>query len=37
MPIPVLQLVARVYREEGIGGFFRGLWIPLTSVSFIRM
>jgi solute carrier family 25 carnitine/acylcarnitine transporter 20/29 len=25
-----------VYREEGIGGFFRGIWIPLCTISIVR-
>jgi solute carrier family 25 carnitine/acylcarnitine transporter 20/29 len=25
-----------VYREEGFTGFFRGLWIPLVTISFVR-
>ncbi len=25
-----------VYREEGIMGFYRGLWIPLMTISFVR-
>jgi hypothetical protein len=25
-----------VYREEGIIGFYRGLWIPLMTISFVR-
>jgi len=32
----VLRLVGVIYREEGISGFFRGIWIPLMSVSLIR-
>ncbi|KAI0699676.1 hypothetical protein BC835DRAFT_1304385 [Cytidiella melzeri] len=25
-----------VYREEGVIGFYRGLWIPLITISFVR-
>ena len=32
----VAKLAGVVYREEGITGFFRGLWIPLTTISFVR-
>jgi len=35
-PITVPRLAALVYREEGIIGFYRGLWIPLTTISFVR-
>ena len=30
------RLAALVYHEEGIIGFFRGLWIPLMTISFVR-
>jgi len=32
--VPTLAL--RVYREEGISGFFRGIWIPLCTISAVR-
>jgi len=32
--VPALALT--VYREEGIGGFFRGIWIPLCTISAVR-
>ncbi|ESK94518.1 hypothetical protein Moror_7985 [Moniliophthora roreri MCA 2997] len=35
-PISVPRLAAIVYREEGVVGFFRGLWIPLMTISFVR-
>ncbi|KDQ33498.1 hypothetical protein PLEOSDRAFT_19755, partial [Pleurotus ostreatus PC15] len=35
-PITVPKLAAIVYREEGIKGFYRGLWIPLITISFVR-
>ena len=35
-PITVPKLAALVYREEGIIGFYRGLWIPLMTISFVR-
>lgn len=35
-PISVPRLAARVLREEGLVGFFRGLWIPLFTISFVR-
>lgn len=34
--ITISKLAALVYREEGITGFYRGLWIPLTTISFVR-
>lgn len=30
------KLAAQVYREEGVIGFYRGLWIPLMTISFVR-
>jgi hypothetical protein len=30
------KLASLVYREEGVGGFFRGLWIPLVTISIVR-
>jgi len=35
-PITVPRLAAIVYREEGVKGFYRGLWIPLMTISFVR-
>lgn len=35
-PISVPRLAALVYREEGFIGFYRGLWIPLMTISFVR-
>ncbi|KAJ7046906.1 mitochondrial carrier domain-containing protein [Mycena alexandri] len=35
-PITVHKLAALVYREEGVMGFYRGLWIPLVTISFVR-
>jgi hypothetical protein len=32
----VHRLAAIVYREEGVTGFYRGLWIPLVTISFVR-
>lgn len=34
--VTVPGLAAMVYREEGIIGFYRGLWIPLITISFVR-
>nr|GAT53256.1 predicted protein [Mycena chlorophos] len=34
MSVP--RLAALVFREEGIMGFYRGLWIPLVTISFVR-
>ncbi|KIK08253.1 hypothetical protein K443DRAFT_589413 [Laccaria amethystina LaAM-08-1] len=34
--ISIPKLAALVYREEGIRGFYRGLWIPLMTISFVR-
>ncbi|KAG1772809.1 hypothetical protein EDD22DRAFT_976463 [Suillus occidentalis] len=34
--MPVLKLAGIVYREEGVTGFYRGLWIPLVTISFVR-
>lgn len=31
------RLAAIVYREEGIRGFFRGVLVPLSTISFVRM
>lgn len=35
-PITVPTLASIVYREEGVVGFYRGLWIPLVTISFVR-
>ncbi|KAF8746059.1 hypothetical protein AX14_000124 [Amanita brunnescens Koide BX004] len=35
-PVTIPKLAAMVYREEGITGFYRGLWIPLMTISFVR-
>ncbi|KAF9535253.1 mitochondrial carrier domain-containing protein [Crepidotus variabilis] len=35
-PITIPRLAALVYREEGLMGFYRGLWIPLMTISFVR-
>ncbi|KAJ7172364.1 mitochondrial carrier domain-containing protein [Mycena filopes] len=35
-PITVPKLAGLVYREEGVMGFYRGLWIPLVTISFVR-
>ncbi|KAH7912210.1 hypothetical protein BJ138DRAFT_1083982 [Hygrophoropsis aurantiaca] len=34
--ISVVRLAGLVYREEGVRGFYRGLWIPLVTISFVR-
>ena len=34
--ISVPKLAALVYREEGLIGFYRGIWIPLLTISFVR-
>lgn len=34
--VTVPQMAAVVYREEGIQGFYRGLWVPLVTISFVR-
>ena len=34
--VTVPHLAALVYREEGLMGFYRGLWIPLMTISFVR-
>ncbi|KAH9951994.1 hypothetical protein B0H21DRAFT_829833 [Amylocystis lapponica] len=35
-PISLPTLALLIYREEGIIGFYRGLWIPLVTISFVR-
>lgn len=32
----VLDCVARTYSDEGIRGFFRGVWLPLLTITFVR-
>jgi len=34
--ISVPTLAAQVYRDEGLIGFYRGFWIPLITISFVR-
>ncbi|KAJ2913437.1 hypothetical protein MD484_g6975, partial [Candolleomyces efflorescens] len=34
--VSIPKLAAMVYREEGVMGFYRGLWIPLMTISFVR-
>ncbi|KAI0636735.1 mitochondrial carrier [Trametes polyzona] len=34
--ISIPRLALTVYQEEGIIGFYRGLWIPLMTISFVR-
>ena len=34
--ISIPRLAALVYKEEGLMGFYRGLWIPLLTISFVR-
>ncbi|KIJ16779.1 hypothetical protein PAXINDRAFT_168259 [Paxillus involutus ATCC 200175] len=34
--VSVPKLAALVYHEEGVKGFYRGLWIPLVTISFVR-
>ncbi|KAH8116864.1 mitochondrial carrier [Phellopilus nigrolimitatus] len=34
--VTIPRLAARVFQEEGIKGFYRGLWIPLFTISFVR-
>ncbi|CAE6488072.1 unnamed protein product [Rhizoctonia solani] len=35
-PISVPRLARLVWREEGLAGFFRGIWIPLMTISAVR-
>jgi len=35
-PVTPFLLATNVFREEGIGGFFRGVWIPLLTISVVR-
>jgi len=34
--ITIPKLALLVYREEGLRGFYRGIWIPLMTISFVR-
>ncbi|OBZ69202.1 Solute carrier family 25 member 47-A [Grifola frondosa] len=34
--ISIPKLALLVYQEEGVIGFYRGLWIPLMTISFVR-
>ncbi|KAG8217858.1 mitochondrial carrier [Butyriboletus roseoflavus] len=34
--VSVPKLAALVYQEEGVKGFYRGIWIPLVTISFVR-
>ncbi|KAG6376483.1 mitochondrial carrier [Boletus reticuloceps] len=34
--VSVPKLAGLVYQEEGMKGFYRGLWIPLITISFVR-
>ena len=34
--ISIPRLALTVYQEEGIVGFYRGIWIPLMTISFVR-
>ncbi|TRM62672.1 mitochondrial carrier domain-containing protein [Schizophyllum amplum] len=34
--VSIPQLAMLVYRDEGMKGFFRGIWIPLLTISFVR-
>jgi len=36
VPITVPRLAVHVYKEEGLRGFYRGFWIPLVTISFVR-
>jgi len=35
-PVTPFLLATNVFREEGFGGFFRGVWIPLLTISVVR-
>ena len=35
-PITVPRLTVNIFREEGIAGFYRGIWIPLVTISAVR-
>ncbi|EJF66072.1 mitochondrial carrier [Dichomitus squalens] len=34
--VSIPRLALTVYQEEGIVGFYRGIWIPLITISFVR-
>lgn len=34
--VSIPKLALQVYREEGVVGFYRGIWIPLVTISFVR-
>ena len=34
--VSIPRLALAVYQEEGIVGFYRGIWIPLMTISFVR-
>ncbi|KAG9010102.1 hypothetical protein FRB93_004764 [Tulasnella sp. JGI-2019a] len=34
--VSVPRMAAIVYKEEGVAGFFRGIWIPLITISVVR-
>lgn len=34
--VTIPRLALQVYRDEGVIGFYRGLWIPLMTISFVR-
>ncbi|KAI0780691.1 mitochondrial carrier [Trametes elegans] len=34
--ISIPRLALTVYQEEGFAGFYRGIWIPLFTISFVR-
>ncbi len=34
--VSIPRLALTVYQEEGVMGFYRGLWIPLITISFVR-
>lgn len=36
VPVTVPRMAATVLREEGFAGFFRGLWVPLFTISVVR-
>ncbi|PVF94857.1 mitochondrial carrier [Serendipita vermifera] len=36
VPITVPRLAVNIFQEEGIVGFYRGLWIPLVTISAVR-
>lgn len=34
--VSIPRLALAVYQQEGLVGFYRGLWIPLMTISFVR-